>query len=141
MKFRTVLFMGASVAIFAFASCKKKSSASVSSNLQGTWRATYDAVDANGNGVLDANEKVTDTTTAKFKMTINSNNTLVIYYMDTAIDQQSWTLQNGDTYIKFLDTAAGSTPTYQHIDNISSSSMTLKDTTGGIVSWTIYAKQ
>ena len=133
--------MAAGIAVFAFASCKKKNNPSVSDRLHGTWRPAFNAADANGNGVLDASEKVADSTSTVFKMTFNSNNTLVIYYMDTAIDQQSWNLQNGDTYIKFLDSAVGASPLYLHIDEITSSSMTLKDTSGGVVSWSIYAKQ
>lgn len=141
MKLANIALTGLCITLIVFASCKKHNNPSVSDNLVGTWKATYTATDTNGNGIMDPNERMVDTADANFRLVFNANGTLALTLFGTPIAQSSWSLINSNTYLKTVDTGSAGTTTIQHIDNLTSSSLTLKDTTGGTATWTIFAKQ
>jgi hypothetical protein len=128
--------------LFAVVSCKKSSSSpSVQSEIVGTWVASKDAVDLNGNGVMEANEIYADTSFPGATLVFSSSGTFSDVFMGIPLVTGSWKLVNNNTYLETSDTLYGGSTDYQHIDNLTTTSLTLRDTTGGQTSWTILTKK
>jgi hypothetical protein len=125
----------------AFASCKKKHNPSAQDNIVGKWKITEEATDLNGNGVMDANEIHIDTSLSNIIVTFNANGTAITSLSGLPYYSFLWALTNNSTYLKTTDTSSGGAIQFLHIDNLTSSSMTLKDTTGGTVGWEVWTKQ
>ena len=144
MKIISTFLLGFGVAVIAFTSCKKQddppAKSSLSSYIQGTWKATFRATDDNANGVMDASEKVVDSADLGNTFTFNPNSTFVIKQTGVTVGEEIWTLTNNNTYLKLMDTAAGGVPEFLHIDFLSSSAMTLRDTIGGTAQWIVLEK-
>ncbi len=136
-----------SLASIAMFSCSKSSSSTSSTatkdNMVGTWIITSTASDNNGNGVKDATEIVTsDTSWAHQLSTFNANGTFADNYYNFAI-HGNWELLNNNTWVKITVTDTGvnyGLTGYSQILSISSTELSIKDTSGG-VSWTTYRKQ
>ena len=131
--------------IIAVASCKKSSSGSAS--IVGTWKVTQYAIDVNGNAVLDNSEKITDTTNNK--ITFNNNGTGSIFEIehgDTINLVFNWALENNNAWLRTVttDTSGGTTSydtSFSKIDALTSTSLTLRDTSSSPIQWTIFTKQ
>lgn len=137
----TIAAIGICIVLAAFASCKKKHNPSVQDNLLGKWKLNKEAIDTNGNGKMDANEVFTDTSSANYLLIFNADGTITETYLNVPARQLTWSLENNNTYLKIVDTSSGGKTTHKHIDELTSTSMTWKDTTGGTATWTIFAKQ
>jgi hypothetical protein len=140
MKRNIKLFAGAiALGLIAFASCKKSSS---SASLIGTWKASQDAIDVNMNHKLDANEKYTDTSGQS--ITFSNNGTGYVSIAGTEIGAFAWSQPSSNTIRTITTDTFGGTTTYDtstvQIAAISSGSLTVLDTSGGVYSWTIFTK-
>lgn len=74
-------------------------------------------------------------------LVFNSDGSGQITYMNTNVASFSWTLENNNTYLKIYYPGSINGLTIQHIDTLSSVSMTLRDTTGISVVWDLFTKQ
>ena len=131
----------------AVTSCKKDDNATKSRHdmFVGNWKPHQIGVDANGNGIWDANEKVIDSNAevsfVMFKgdgtgtITSDSDGIPVVFPM-------TWTLQNNESDLRLLSSIFGNSDTIiQKIVSIDESTFILKDTTESPVSFISFNKQ
>ncbi len=143
MKPTHLILLAAACMIIALDSCKKKSNGNpTKDNLVGTWNPTTEAKDANGNGVMDGAEVVAAYLYGGHKLAFNADGTVSILAINGGLSGEwTWALEQNNTYLRTADKKTGTNVVYQHMDNITSTAMTLKDTTGGVTTWYIFAKQ
>ena len=131
---------------FTFAaclSCKKTTKSSVQhDDIMGKWRRTRVAIDTNGNKKIDDLELLSPSSyDSTHVLVFNSDGSGLITSSNVSVGTFSWSLENNNTYLR-IDYAGSATGTItQHIDTLSSSAMTLRDTTGVSVVWNLYTKQ
>lgn len=93
---------------------------------------------------MDANELMTlDTANDHQTIKFTADGWVTLNYYSFAISNK-WEFANSNTYLKITDTSSMSTPSYSQILTLTSSAMTLKDTTNaslGGASWTYFTKQ
>jgi hypothetical protein len=136
------VIIGMCLLLAAFLSCNQKSGSSVKDNIVGKWKVVKDATDLNGNGKIDANEEVTDTANADFLLIFDANGSFTITAAGIQVAEMTWTLENDNTVVRTIDTSSGARDTtYQHIDNITATNMTLKDSSVVPVKWSVFVKQ
>lgn len=124
--------------LIAVAACKKENNNDqVKENLTGKWKATTNALDDNGNGIMDAGETFPDGIYLTHNLVFTSDGVLTIVNGTIIAGKKNWELAHGNTY---LHTFESTSSTYYHIDALTSSSFTLKDTTGGHITWITFAK-
>lgn len=139
---RIITTAGASLLLLG--SCKKDNNNNnvVHDNLIGSWKAVTDARDSNNNGIIDAGETTPDAMFVNYLWVFKSDGTLSYMEYGTILaGQWSWQLVANNSYLKTTDAGAAGTVIYKHIDNISSTSLTLKDTSGGVTTWVTFQKQ
>ena len=106
-------------------------------NLLGKWKATENARDDNGNGKLDDGESFPDLLYAENNLVFDADGTLTLVNSSALRGRKKWELLHGDSYLRVTEPAYS---TDYHIDRISSSSLVLKDTSNGRISWLMFAK-
>jgi hypothetical protein len=115
-------------------SCKKKNTETTKDKLVGTWKETSYMSDDNNNGKMDDVAVTTgldDVATFKSDGTgtdLSSGNSTAF----------NWGLSSDNSYI-ILTAVFGSVS--EHIDQLSGSTLVMKDTTAGYISWATYTKQ
>ena len=83
-----------------------------------------------------------DSVTAKSTVIYKADGTGAKMFGSLVIDEFTWELTENNTILKTVfPNAWGADTDLQHIDKITSSSMVLKDVSGGSVFWLIYVKQ
>lgn len=123
-------------------SCKKNNTKTTKDYLTGKWKQTQTADDNNGNGVMDANEEFTDTTNTYYTFNSDGTGTATTMFLSGVTSfPMTWSLLNNNTYVLVSIPAINTNNVSLHIDNINATNMTLKDTTGGIASWSVFVKQ
>ena len=129
--------------LFSFGACKKSAHNSVQhDDITGKWRKTRSAIDTNGNGIIDNNELLApDTYDSTHILIFNNDGTGEITYMNTNVATFSWSLENNNTYLKIYYAGSITGLTYQHLDTLTYAAMTLRDTTGMSIVWSLYTKQ
>jgi len=112
--------------------CKKDddNDQSRSAMMAGTWNISQYGFDANGNGVMDNGETTAASPlTMSGSLNFNSNGTVIsniaAFGFPASIDTAQWALINNDNYLRTI--SEGDT-TVIEIKNMSSSSVTLRDT-------------
>lgn len=141
---KTLVGIIGTCAIFAaaFTSCKKSKSSPQHDNVTGNWKKTAYAIDTNNNGVMDANEVLPiDSVSAKLIVVFNGDGSGQIITGNVTLNQFAWSLENNNTLLKLIYRDPAGKTTIQHIDNLTSSAMTLKDTSGISAIWDIFNKQ
>lgn len=99
---------------------------------------TQYAIDANGNGIMDADEVVNDSSNTV--MTFNSNGMGNLTDFSGYSSPFKWAAESNN-WLKITDDTLG-TSYYLHIDQLTASTLVFKDTlSGGVAEWTIFAKQ
>lgn len=138
------------IGLVAFASCKKKSDDSAKAKLTGKWKETKAGVDANNNGVMDANEvqPVSDSFNQTITFNSDGNGTIGLTISGVAASYPfTWKLINGDkdlvTTTTFTGTATSDTA---HIESLTSSDAEISSTADNgsgtmVKSWTFLHKQ
>lgn len=121
---KLILLSSLSTVMFAV-SCKKEETKTLKDEIIGTWTVNYAGEDANGNGMLDASEKIVSTD-YKNTITINSNGTATINYQRTASDPlesntYNYSLNSEETIITMSSTS-GVTAAYT-IESVNGSNM------------------
>jgi hypothetical protein len=126
--------------IFAsFHACKKTNHALIS----GRWKKVFYAIDTNGNGSLDSNEKIYPNAYASNELVIFSDNGKgQVIYKDSVIEVFLWKLKNNNTYLEVTDTGYSKhIVSYQHVDVLTSTTMILSDTSSMSKVWDVFVKQ
>lgn len=134
------------IAAFSTTSCKKSDDSQSRRDIliKDQWNLSQIGDDANGNGVMDANETVT---AAAAQMSANVNfyadNTyqLVFITNDTVVFKGNWALINGDQTIRTIVTNMGPNDTTMlDIHDISSTNLALLQRTDTTGTWEIFTK-
>ena len=126
------------IGIIAIASCKKKQSVTI----VGTWKFSSIGADANGNGAIDAGELTSVTNDTSYNRTtlqFSSNGTLTESESGVVMENGTWAFENNNTYLKITGSAGD--VAHLKVYSLTSSSLTLFDTTGGGQIWEVLAKQ
>ena len=140
MKNITAILLILATGLLTFPACKKNHSSSVpvSTEITGKWKLVKYGIDINGNGKMDSYEVVTDTSSV-IVWAFNMDSTCTISNALGVVSSFNWALKFNNTYVK--TTYPMGLNGWYHIDNISSSSLTLRDTSGGGIVWDILSKQ
>lgn len=125
-----VLFLMASA-------CRKDKDNHVRENLLGKWKATENGRDDNANGKLDDGESFPDIVYVGNDVVFDADGTLTLVNSTSLRGRKTWELLHGDSYLRITEPAYA---TDYHIDAITSSSLTLKDTSNGRISWYMFSK-
>jgi len=125
-----VLFLMASA-------CRKEKSNHVKENLLGKWKATENGRDVNANGKLDDGESFPDIVYVGNDVVFDADGMLTLVNNNALMGRKTWELLHGDSYLRITEPAYA---TDYHIDAITSSSLILKDTSNGRISWYMFAK-
>lgn len=129
--------LGSIVAII-FSACKKDS-ASRQSLITGSWSETQVVTDNNGNGQPDDTPTpVSSANAITIKFNTDGSGTVTQNLSGTPISIPfAWSLKNSDT---ILEVVAGSNTTDLTIVELSSSKLTVKDSTGSVAEWEYFSK-
>lgn len=124
-------------------SCSKSTGPSLQHNeITGKWRKTRSAIDTNGNGKMDPIELLApDSYDSTHVFVFNSDGSGQIIYQNLIAGSFSWSLENKNSYLRMSYPGTSAAPTLQHMDTLTTTAMTLKDTTGSRLSWSLYNKQ
>jgi hypothetical protein len=134
-----LVFGVCAMGLIAIGACKKSSNSSPSTPVSGKWKLVQDGFDLNSNDTLDANEITADSSSTYYTFNNNGSGSVTGMLGTTSITSPfTWTLLYTNTWLKEV---IGTDTTYYHVDALTATSMTLRDTTGGFVNWTIYTKQ
>lgn len=138
MKNRSITFVLAFAAI-AFASCNKSNNNNqTKDNLIGTWTAATNATDNNGNGIMDANETFPDTRYVMYDLAFSADGKLTYLNNHIVAGIANWELTTDNSYLRIFETTNSLS---YHIDAITASVLTVKDTSGGRISWVVFNKK
>jgi hypothetical protein len=135
------------IGIIAVVSCKKSKSSTPADNLPGTWKLTKEYADYNNNGVMDANEMISDTLVSNTNVVyvFAASGTYSTSIQGVVVNNGNWKLIDNNTYMQFTDTTAlGVNNFYDHVESVSSTSLEVKDTlhaASGGTTWLYFTRQ
>jgi DNA-binding beta-propeller fold protein YncE len=134
-----ILFIALSAGMAIFVACKK-TSGGAKSMLEAKWKSEQAGYDANGNKAIDSNELHTTDSLNEYRLFnsdgsgaeigVNFGNYPLPFY---------WALSTDNQYLRITDTSNNAT--IFHIDVLTNTQLTLRDTAGGVAVWNVYKKQ
>jgi hypothetical protein len=121
-------------------SCKKKNAETTKDKLVGTWTRKQEAVDNNGNHLMDTSEIVADTNNFTYKFNSDGSGNAAGVYSGMQVSYAiNWTLTPDNKWIKLSIPSQPDTISV-HIDNLDAHNLTLEDTFNSNYSWGIFTK-
>jgi len=141
------LLLSAAVLAVIFTGCKKDdddNGGSRQSMMIGTWTVGQFGYDVNSNGNLETGETApASPSTVSGTLAFNSNGTVIsnlaAFGFPAESDTSQWALVNNDNYIRSI---SGTDTSYMEIKSMTSTSMTLRDTSfgGTYPAWFVLSK-